>query len=178
MAITQADAVIASNFDIECLLEGEDYGNSVEFRRPLADRGLLYAIGASKATKVFAGDRMLAAPKHGPMARPRSRAALTTRPLRPLSLEQLAKSMLGSTLQRIVCRNGTKGPLAAKFLILRAISAHRWRSGQRHGQVWLIWERTLGRLSARKRCLPKQPASIGSKQFVATTRECWAIEER
>ena len=177
MAIAQVDAAIASGLEIECVLADAGYGDSVEFRRSLADRGLHYAVGVSKATKVFVGDPVFAVPESGRMGRPRSRAKLTTRSQCPQSLEQLARNMPDSSWQRIVWRKGTKGPLAAKFVILRVTPAHRWHSGQVHAKVWRICERTLGKESVRKFYFSNLPASIGRKRLVATTHERWAIEQ-
>ena len=175
MAIEQVDVAIASGIEIECVLADAGYGDSVEFRRSLAERGLHYAVGVSKTTKVFVYEPVFEVPKSGPIGRPKSIAKLAKRSPRPQSLEHFAKNMPESRWLRIEWRKGTKGPLAAEFVIMRVTTAHRWHSGQMHEPIWLICERTIGKESVRKFHFSNLPASISKKQLVATTHECWAI---
>lgn len=178
MAIEQVDAAIASGFEITCVLADAGYGESVDFRKSLVERGLHYAVGVSKTAKAFVGAPVFEVPESGPMGRPRTRPKLLTkRSPRPQTLEEIAKEAPESKWQRIAWRKGTKGPLAADFLILRVTPAHRWQSGEQHEQIWLICERTIGKDSVRKFYFSNLPASISRKQLVATTHERWAIEQ-
>lgn len=52
MAIEHVDSVLASGFEITCVLADSGYGDGVEFRVAVAERGLGYSVGVSKVTKV------------------------------------------------------------------------------------------------------------------------------
>lgn len=166
MAIEHVDAVRASGIEITCVLADSGYGDGVEFREALAERGLHYSVGVSKTTKV-----VLDSPTSG---WPSFRRKGAGKAKQAESLEQIAKRAPSSAWKRISWRKGTKGPLAADFLILRATPIHSLHRG---GCLWLICERTLGSESVRKYYLSNLPATIGAKQLVAITHERWAIEQ-
>jgi SRSO17 transposase len=161
MAIEHVDAVRASGIEVTCVLADSGYGDGVEFREALAARGLSYSVGVSRTTKV-----LLELPDRG---WPRSRDCGRSR-----TLEEIAKKAPARAWTRISWRKGTKGPLAADFLILRVTPIHRLHRG---GPIWLICERTLGKDSVRKFYLSNLPVSIRAKQLVAITHERWAIEQ-
>lgn len=177
MAIDQVDVARASGVEITCVLADAGYGDAVEFREALADRGLHYAVGVSKTTKVFLGEPRFEVPASGPIGRPRSRARLAPKSPLPKTLDEIARTAPSSAWRRITWRKGTKGPLAAEFILLRVTPAHRWQSGRSFEPLWLICERTLGKDSVRKFYLSNLPATISAKQLVATTHERWAIEQ-
>lgn len=165
MSIEHVDAVRASGIEITCVLSDSGYGDGVEFREALAARGLHYSVGVSKTTKVVLDV---------PTSWPRSRRKRPDKTPQAETLEKIAKRAPASAWRRICWRKGTKGALAAEFLILRATPIHRLHRG---GALWLICERTLGTESIRKYYLSNLPATIGVKQLVAITHERWAIEQ-
>jgi SRSO17 transposase len=177
MAIEQVDVAREAGFDITCVLADAGYGDAHGFRAAIAKRGLCYAVGVAKTTKVFAGQPMFVVPKSGPMGRPRTRPKLAVESPQPMTLDQIAKQAPTEAWQRIVWRTGTKGPLQADFLVLRVTPAHRWYVNKTSDQVWLICERTIGKDSVRKFYLSNLPAGIAAKKLVATTHERWAIEQ-
>lgn len=164
IAVEHVDAVRASGIEITCVLADSGYGDAVEFREALAERGLSYSVGVSRTTRV-----VLAAPADGS---PRSR--WTTQLTKPASLESIAKKAPDTAWRRIAWRKGTKGPLAAEFLILRATPIHREHRG---GPLWLICERTPGKDGVRKYHFSNLSPSIAAKRLVAITHERWAIEQ-
>ena len=166
MAIEHVDVVRASGIEVTCVLADSGYGDGVEFRQALAARGLRYSVGVSKTTKV-----VLDSPTSGwPTASRRGSAKAEPSE----SVEEVAKRAPSSAWKRISWCKGTKGPLAAEFLILRATPTHRLHRG---GSLWLICERTLESESVRKYYLSNLPAAIAAKQLVAITHERWAIEQ-
>ena len=166
MAIEHVDAVLASGFTITCVLADAGYGDGAEFREAVAKRGLSYSVGASKSTKVVLD----------PSTR-RQRKALAKANDEPPSaetLEQITDRAPDSAWKRIAWRKGTKGPLAAEFLIHRAKPINPDHEG---GSLWLICERTLGKDSVRKYYLSNLPDTLGEKQLIRITHERWAIEQ-
>jgi SRSO17 transposase len=177
MAIEQIDAAMAAGFDITCVLADAGYGDAHGFREAIASRGLSYAVGVAKSTKVFVGEPRLV-PTQGAMKKGKhSKPKLAARSPKPMTLDQVAKSASAKDWKRITWRKGTKGPLQADFLLLRVTPAHGWDSAKPSDQVWLICERTLGKDSVRKFYLSNLPAEIAAKTLVAITHERWAIEQ-
>jgi len=150
MAIEHVDAVRASGIEITCVLADSGYGDAVEFREALTERGLHYSVGVSRTTKVVVDGKQ-----------------------RATTLEKIAKSEPASAWRRIAWRKGTKGPLAADFLLLRVTPTHR----KAVGSLWLICERTLGKVGVRKFYFSSLPPTISPKRLVAITHERWAIEQ-
>jgi SRSO17 transposase len=177
MAIEQIDTAIASGFDITCVLADAGYGDANGFREAVASRGLSYAVGVAKSTKVFVGKPQVVS-THGPKKKGRRcKPRLAARSPKPMTLDQVAKRAPAKDWRRIVWRKGTKGPLQADFLLLRVTPAHGWDSANPSGQVWLVCERTLGKDSVRKFYFSNLPAEITAKKLVATIHERWAIEQ-
>lgn len=177
MAIEQMDTVRAAGIEIECVLADAGYGDATEFRAAIAERGLSYAVGVVKTTKVFVEAPVFAGPPAGEPGHSKSRKRLAKGSPKPMTLEQVAASAKSSDWRRITWRNGTKGKLTADFLVLRVTPAHRWHRGKQHDPVWLVCERTIGAESVRKYYLSNLPARISAKKLIATTHERWAIEQ-
>lgn len=170
MALEQVDSVLAADIRIRCVLADAGYGESTEFRAAIAKRNLHYAVGVSKAIKVFCEP-----PKYKPSARP-SRPELARDSAKPLTLEELAQTAGPKDWVRLSWRKGTKGKLEADFLVLRATPAHQWTHGAKHDEVWVICERTLGKDSVRKFYLSNLPARLNRREVIRITHERWAIE--
>jgi SRSO17 transposase len=177
MAIDHVDLVRDAGIRIDCVLADAGYGDAIGFRDAIAERGLHYAVGVAKTTKVFVERPRFEVPVGSSGGRPRSRKQLTKSSPRPATLEEIAANAPKSEWRRIAWRKGTKGDLQADFLLLRVTPAHRWQIGKEHERVWLICERTLGRDSVRKYYLSSLPPRIPAKKLVAITHERWAIEQ-
>src|SRR5262245_61852950 len=170
MALAHVDQAIAAGLQLRCVLADAGYGESTEFRSALGERGLCYSVGVGKNLKVFLG-----APKFKASSRP-SRPELARGSAQPISLDELATEAEENEWSRLSWRKGTKGKLAADFLVLRVMPAHKWDRGARHDEAWLICERTLGKDSVRKFYLSNLPAELSPKELVRITHERWAIE--
>lgn len=170
MAIEHLDSAIKAGFVIDCVLADAGYGESTEFRGEIAARGLHYSVGIAKKVTVFES-----APTFKASTRP-SRPELAPGSATPRTLEAIADEAAPKAWKRIRWRQGAAGKLEADFLIMRVIPAHCWDHGQRHDEVWLICERTLGADSVRKFHVSNLPAEISHKELVRITHERWAIE--
>ncbi len=177
IAIEQIDVTRAAGIEIECVLADAGYGEACGFREAIAERGLHYAVGISKQTKVFVEPPRFAGPPAGQPGHSKSRRQLAKNSPKPRTLKQIAASASRSDWRRIAWRNGTKGKLEADFLVLRVTPAHRWQRGEDHELVWLICERTIGADSVRKYYLSNLPPRISAKKLIATAHERWAIEQ-
>lgn len=177
MAIAQIDVAVQANLGIACVLADAGYGDATEFREAIASRGLPYAVGVSKSTKVFVGQPRFRDLPNAGLGRPRTRRQLSARSPQPQTLDQIATKAPVTAWRRIAWRTGTKGALQADFLIKRVTPAHRWKDGELLPEVWLICERTIGKDSVRKFYLSNLPARTSSKKLVRVTHERWAIEK-
>lgn len=177
MAIDHVDLVRDAGTRIDCVLADAGYGDAIGFRDAIAERGLHYAVGVAKTTKVFIERPRFEVPAGRSGGRPRSRKQLAKSSPRPMTLDEIAASAPKSEWRRIAWRKGTKGNLEADFLLLRVTPAHRWLIGKEHQPVWLVCERTLGKDSVRKYYLSNLPRRIAAKKLVAITHERWAIEQ-
>ena len=117
------------------------YGVSGPFRRELEARGLYYVVGVTDQMVVFAEEPRWEWPQEAARGahRPRSRPRLAKDSPQPLSLAELAA---GTPLRRVTWRNGTKGPLSARFAWLRVWPAYGWEAGECAGAEphWLLIE--------------------------------------
>jgi len=170
MALQQVDSVLAAGIRVRCVLADAGYGEATEFRTELARRNLHYAVGVSKAIKVF-----LEPPTYKPSARP-SRPELARGSAKPLTLDEIAQAADPKDWVRLCWRKGAKGKLEADFLLLRAMPAHHWSHGAKHDEVWVICERTLGKDSVRKFYLSNLPSDMSPREVVRITHERWAVE--
>ena len=170
MAVAQIDRAITAGIQIRCVLADAGYGESTEFRDTIAERGLHYAVGVGKSVTMFA-----APPKFLATSRP-SRPVLAKQSPKPISLEEFADSAAPADWTKLSWRKGTKGKLAAEFLIQRVLPANCWNRGKHNDEVWLICERTLGKDVVRKFFFSNLPANISHTELVRITHERWAIE--
>jgi SRSO17 transposase len=98
------------------------YGVSGPFRRELEARGLYYVVGVTGQMIVFAEAPRWEWPdpgRAGSQSAPRSRPRLVKDSPEPVTLAELAAR---TSLRRVTWRNGTKGPLSARFAWLRVLS--------------------------------------------------------
>jgi SRSO17 transposase len=100
------------------------YGVSGPFRRELEARGLYYVVGVTEPMVVFAQEPRWEWPQGAARGahRPRSRPRLAKGSPEPVALAELAAR---TPLRRVTWRQGTKGPLSARFAWLRVTAGLR-----------------------------------------------------
>jgi hypothetical protein len=103
---------------------------------------LYYVVGVSEQMIVFAEPPRWEWPDAAVRGRsaPRSRPRLAKDAPQPVTLAALAAR---TPLRRVTWRNGTKGPLSARFAWLRVWPAFGWAAGECAGAQphWLLIER-------------------------------------
>jgi SRSO17 transposase len=115
IALDEIDRVLASGARFGCVLADAEYGKAAEFRAELSERQLSYAVGILPTQKVYPIDVMLAHPARKPTGRPRKHPV-------PSSASTAAADVMEAqpdTFRTISWRIGTKGPLQARFTVLR-----------------------------------------------------------
>jgi SRSO17 transposase len=142
IALELLDQARAEGWPGRVVVADSGYGVSGPFRRALEARGLSYVVGVTEQMIVFTEEPRWEWP--GPAVRgrsaPRSRPRLAKGAPEPVTLAELAAR---APLRRVTWRQGTKGPLSARFAWLRVTAGLRLGSGRvRGGRTPLAFDRT------------------------------------
>jgi hypothetical protein len=142
IALELLDQARAEGWPGRVVVADSGYGVSGPFRRELEARGLHYVVGVTEQMIVFAGPPRWEWPDPAVRGRsaPRSRPRLAKDAPQPVSLAALAAR---TPLRRVTWRQGTKGPLSARFAWLRVWPAYGWEAGEcaEAQPHWLLIER-------------------------------------
>jgi SRSO17 transposase len=176
IALGEIDRLIAAGVRFGTVLADAGYGLSAAFRQGLSARGLTWAVGIPKHQKVYPHDVALIFPVAG-HGRPRKHSI-------PDTLSTAAETILAaSTWKKVSWRRGTKGPLTARFAVLRIRIADGspqriLDKGQQHmpgEEAWLVGEwRSNGE---RKYYLSNLPADTTLKALAAAIKARWVCEQ-
>jgi len=168
IALCELDRLRQGGVRFGIVLADAGYGTSADFRRGLDARGLRWAVGIARTQKVYGADVQLVPPagrarRHVPDQEPQTvEAMLATRPWR-----------------RVTWRQGTKGPLAARFAALRVrVGDGPVWGNNRHlpgAEVWLVGEwRASGE---RKYYLSNLPLRTSRRALVGAIKARWVCEQ-
>ena len=172
IALAEIDRVIEAGLRFSCVLGDAGYGSSPVFRQGLDDRGLTWAVGVACTQLVYPTTVRLR-PAHTPTGRPAKHPA-PNRPPRAAA-EMLEKQRW----HRITWRNGTKGPLSARFAARRVrvadgpLNAENIRLPGK--EVWLIGEwRDSGE---KKYYLSNLSQQTSLRRLAAIVKARWSCEQ-
>jgi SRSO17 transposase len=172
IALAEIDRVRAAGLRFSCVLADAGFGSSPAFRHGLDERELTWAAGIACTQLVYPTTVKLR-----PARTPGGRPAKHPRPNRP---PRSATEMLETQRwRRITWRNGTKGPLNARFAAVRVrvadgpLNAEGTRlPGE---EVWLIGEwRDSGE---KKYYLSNRPQRTSLRRLVASIKARWSCEQ-
>jgi SRSO17 transposase len=149
IALTHIRQVRAAGLEIEAVLADAAYGNVQAFRTAVDRMGLQYAVGVAMRL-----------------------AVTVTGARRSYQIGRLIKRLPTAAWHRVCWAQGTKGPLAARFVALRV------RPTNSQAVCWLLCERPLARHGERKAYLLNLPASASLKALVRFARSRWPIEQQ
>jgi SRSO17 transposase len=172
IALAEIDRVREAGLRFSCVLADAGFGSSPDFRQGLSARELAWAGGIAGTQLVYP-----ATVKLRPARTPSGRPAKHPVPNRP---PRSAAAMLETQRwRRLTWRNGTKGPLNARFAALRVRVADGPLNveGTRlpGEELWLIGE---GRDSGEtKYYLSNLPKQISLRRLVATVKARWSCEQ-
>jgi SRSO17 transposase len=152
------------------------YGVSGPFRRELEARGLHYVVGVSEQMIVFAEEPRWEWPDPAVRGRsvPRGRPRLVKDAPEPVTLAELAAH---TPLRRVTWRNGTRGPLSARFAWLRVWPAYGWAQGECAGADphWLLIEQRPD--GSVRYAFSNLPANTSRLTAVRYWRRRWPVEQ-
>ena len=148
IALAHVRALKKAGFDLEAVVADADYGTTTAFRTGLERMGLRYAVAVRGQLKAWAP------------------GATTTR-----TLEAIGQTLPHGAWRPVTWGQGTKGPLAARFVARRV----RLRHGR--GERWVLFERSLAD-DERKYYLLNLEPTASLTQLVRLARSRWPIEQQ
>lgn len=157
IALAQVDRARRDGMLIDAVAGDAGYGDIFAFRKGLQDRRLSYVLAVGRRTTVK---------REGREGHP------------SIPAEELAGSLPASAWRSVRWRNGTKGPLQARFAAVRVRAAHDWKKTAPWPPVeWLIFERTLKTGGKRRFYLSNLPRRTPLKRLVQIAHSRWRVEE-
>src|SRR5579862_6166344 len=122
IAIDLIDDALAWGVRRHLVLADAGYGDAVEFREALTQRGLAYAVGVMGTHLVWPPGANPQLPEHtGLSGRPKTRFIDPHH--EPISIADLAASLPRSAFRQVTWREGTRGKMSSNFAFLRVRSA-------------------------------------------------------
>ncbi|MGH2437419.1 MAG: IS701 family transposase, partial [bacterium] len=148
IGLAQIRGALKRGFHLTAVVADAGYGSTTAFRHGLERLGLRYAVAICSTLTV------------------RRAGARRTR-----TVAALAKQIPTREWRRVCWGQGTKGPLAARFVALRV------RPTRSRGERWLLCERSLT-TNERKYYVLNLDASASLTELVALARCRWPIEQQ
>lgn len=143
------------------VLADEAYGTSTQFRRGVRKLGLHYALAINRDTKVFPLD------EKGKLADEALRA----------DEYGLRLAYQKKAYQRTTWRNGTKGPLSARFAVRRVVPFHSdGTPPDQRERAWLVCEWRDGDVQPEHFYLAVVPHTMSKKRLIRLIKERWKTE--
>ncbi len=175
VALQEIDRVRRQGVTFKVVVADAGYGNSAEFRQALSARGLTWAVGVPATQKVYSTNVELLT----------GRRSKTGRLLVPIPNEkricvsQLLLSLPPHQWMSRTWRTGTKGPLRARFAIMRVRVAD---GGEQHDgshlpgeEVWVVGERRS--TGERKYYLTNHSARTTKIEIIRDIKARWSCEQ-
>ena len=175
VALQEIDRVRRQGVRFKVVVADAGYGNSAEFRQALSARGLIWAVGVPGTQKVYSTNVELLT----------GRRSKTGRLLVPVpnekrkSVSQLLLALPPHQWVSRTWRTGTKGPLRARFAVMRVRVAD---GGEQHDgshlpgeEVWVVGERRS--TGERKYYLTNHPAKTTKIEIIRDIKARWSCEQ-
>jgi SRSO17 transposase len=150
------------------------YGDITAFRVGLEERELEYVVQVKGTTSAHPADAVPVAPAHQGRGRPPK----PRYPQKPVSLREAALDAGEGAAQSVTWREGERGPLTSRFLLLRvrpANDAQRTEDGTLP-ERWLLAEWPEGKAEPVKYWLSNLPAETPLEQLVHLAKLRWRVE--
>jgi SRSO17 transposase len=173
IALAEIDRLRVAGVRFGCALADSGYGRSAAFRRALAARAPLWAVGIPKTQKVYSAAVKLGWPTAPGKGRPRRHGVPNERPV------TAAVALKHVPWRPIQWRQGTKGPLIASFAARRVRMAEGPQAETGHrlpgDELWLVGERRSS--GERRYYLASHPAETPLQTLAATIKARWVCEQ-
>jgi SRSO17 transposase len=178
LALTLIDRALEWQVPAGVVTADAGYGNISEFRAGLAQRDLRYVVGVQSTTTVWTDADNLTIPTSRVPGR---RGRPCRKPLEvgaPQQIRALSQSWPLDQWQRIMWREGTKGPMASRFAAARVLPANGYEhTGSRERPHWLLVEWPEGEPVPTKFWLANLPPDTDLVSLVRLAKVRWWIEQ-
>jgi len=177
IALDQIRAARADGVPEGVVLADAGYGNDTKFRTALTRMGMVYVVGVQSSVRFWGPGTAPLPPKAwSGQGRPPTLMRRDAQH-KPVSAEQLAKSLPTDAWSDVAWREGVDKTLRSRFAAVRVRPAHRdyWRS-QPHDEEWLLIEWPEGESAPTKYWLSTLPADAAIARLVETAKLRWRIE--
>jgi SRSO17 transposase len=168
IALAELDRLIAADVRFGIVLADAGYGASAVFRHGLDERGLTWAVGIPRNQKVYGAEVQLVPP-----------GGRKRRPVPDQEPQDAEAVLAGLPWRRVTWRQGSKGPLTARFAAtrIRVGDGAIW-ANNRHlpgDEVWLVGEwRSSGE---RKYYLSNLPPQTALRALAGAIKARWVCEQ-
>ena len=168
IALAELDRLMVAGVHFGIVLGDAGYGASAAFRHGLDKRGLTWAVGIPRTQKVYGADVRLVPP-----------GGRKRRPVPDQEPREAEAVLAELPWRRVTWRQGTKGPLAARFAAtrIRVGDGATW-ANNRHlpgDEVWLVGEwRSSGE---RKYYLSNLPSRTSLRALAGAIKARWVCEQ-
>jgi SRSO17 transposase len=173
LALTLLDRVRRAGIDLDLVTADAGYGDTLDFRRALQQRGLRYVLGVSGQTAVWIG--------RPPAGLGPSRRAVTAASIGATSVATWAAAQPARAWRRITWRNGRHPSWQARCLAVRITPVVQWRQHRTLQSLWLVAERSdesAQTARAFKYFVSNLPATTTLRTLVRAAHQRWAIEQQ
>lgn len=170
LALDLLDEAIRWGLPQKMVLADAGYGDSGDFRRELAERGLHYLVAVTGTANVWPPGSAPALPKYKGVGPHPTR--LCDDASVPIPTEKLVES---ARFRRITWRQGSRGMQSARFATFRVRPA-RQKGRLPEPEQWLLIEETNQPKRPFKFYLSNMPADTSTKELVRLAKLRWRIE--
>jgi SRSO17 transposase len=171
LALTVVDRVRRAGIDIDLVAADAGYGDILDFRVALQQRGLAFVVGVSGQMAVWIG--------RSPAGLAPSTRAVTAASIGATSVATWAAEQPVRAWRRVTWRNGLHRPWHARFLAVRVTPVVLWRQHRPVQALWLLCERPSRTSTApMKWYVSNLPSTTRLRTLVCAAHHRWAIEQQ
>jgi len=177
IALTQIDGLLDDDLPRAPVLADAGYGNITEFREGLSRRGLRYAVGVNPETSVWPEGMDPLPPKSWSGRGRRPRRLRRDASHRPVSVKALALAIPAGDWKTVRWREGTRGTMSSRFVVLRVRAAHQdFKEDKVRDWEWLLIEWPGGEKEPTKYTLSTAPENVPLEDLVRVVKLRWRVE--
>ena len=151
----------------------EHYGMIPSFLDGVEARQKWYFAEVPTSTKVWVGAPKVETPSPGALGRPRQHPRLADGEAKAQELAQVAAALPAGAWQRHTIKEGSKGPIEARFALVRVTRARRGRPG---APAWALFRRSTDETKALKVFLSNAPETCAPEALVRVSGLRWPVE--
>ena len=176
IALEQIRQAVEAGVPVAPVLADAAYGDDTKFREGVSELKLPYTVGVRGPTTVWPPGKAPLPAKPGKRGRP-AKYLRRDEKHQPVSVKQLAESLLPREWKTVTWREGEKKKLRSRFAAVRVRPAHRdFERSEPHAEQWLLIEWPKGEREPTKYWFSTEAADISRRELVKLAKHRWIIE--